>query len=308
MHVPVLLAEAIEWLAPRPGACFLDATLGGGGHAEALLERIGPDGRLIGLDADPGAVERARGRLAGFGKRFEAVQSRFSRLRSVAAARGIETVDGVLMDLGVSSDQIDEPARGFSFREDGPLDMRMDPLEPVTAADLVARLDERELADLLWRYGEEPRSRRIARRIVETRERAPLRTTRELADLVAQARGGRPRPGLHPATQTFQALRIAVNREMDELSAGLEQAAGLLRPGGRMAVIAFHSLEDREVKNFFRDHEGRRESLPGGGERILRADPPMRALTRRPVRPGAEECARNSRARCARLRAAERSA
>lgn len=307
MHVPVLLAEAIEWLAPRPGACFLDATLGGGGHAEALLERIGPTGRVVGLDADPQAVERTRGRLARFGERFVAVHARFSSLRSVAEARGIEAVDGVLMDLGVSSDQIDEAARGFSFREEGPLDMRMDPGEPGTAADLVAGLGERELADLLWRYGEEPRSRRIARRIVQARERAPVRTTRELAGLVAEARGGRPRPGLHPATQTFQALRIAVNREMEELSAGLEQAAGLLRPGGRMVVIAFHSLEDRAVKTFFRDHAGRRESLPGGGEQVRRADPPLCALTRRPVRPGDEECARNSRARCARLRAAERS-
>jgi 16S rRNA (cytosine1402-N4)-methyltransferase len=307
VHVSVLPGEVLEWLAPGPGAVFVDATLGGGGHSEALLERTGPDGRVVGLDADPQAIERARKRLARFGDRFEAVHARFSRLRAVAEACGVGPVDGVLMDLGVSSDQIDEPGRGFSFREEGPLDMRMNPDEPVCAADLVASLGERELADLLWRLGEEPHSRRIARRIVQAREQAPLRTTRALADVVAAARGGRSRPGLHPATQTFQALRMAVNREMDELAAGLEQGLALLRPGGRMVVIAFHSLEDRAVKTCFREHEGRRESLPAGGERVIRSEPPVRVLTRRPVRPGDEECARNSRARSARLRAAERS-
>ena len=307
MHVSVLLDEAMEWLAPRPGAVYVDATLGGGGHAEVLLERIGPDGRVLGLDADPQAVNRARTRLKRFGNRFEAVHMRFSSMRDVAEIRGMESVDGVLMDLGVSSDQIDEPQRGFSFREDGPLDMRMNPDEPVTAADLVARLSERELADLLWRFGEEPHSRRIARRLVQVRERAPLRTTRELADLVTSARGGRSRPGIHPATQTFQALRMAVNHEMEELEAGLEKGLALLKPGGRMVVISFHSLEDRAVKTCFREHAGRRESLHEGGERLVRREPPVCVLTRRPVRPGDEECVRNPRARSARLRAAERS-
>ncbi|MDZ4197742.1 MAG: 16S rRNA (cytosine(1402)-N(4))-methyltransferase RsmH [Kiritimatiellia bacterium] len=305
LHVPVLLEEAIEGLAPEPGGKLIDATLGGGGHAEAILERIGPDGRLLGLDADPEAIRRCRERLARFGDRLQAVQARFSTMTVVAAGNHFGPVDGVLMDLGVSSYQVDEPGRGFSFRMDGPLDMRMNPADPISAAELVATISERDLADLLYRLGEEPAARRIARRIVAVRTATPLRTTSALAETVVAA-GARSRPGIHPATRTFQALRMAVNRELEELESGLDQALGLLRPGGRLAVISFHSLEDRLVKLWIRDHVGRRESLPGGGERVTRRDPPVRALTRKPLRPGVDECERNPRARSARLRVAER--
>ncbi len=308
MHRPVMLREVLEWTAVRPGGRYIDATLGGGGHAEAILEASAPDGRLLGLDADPDAIARCRGRLERFGGRFDAAHSRFGRLADVAVERGFGGADGVLMDLGVSSFQLDEPARGFSFRADGPLDMRMNPAEPVTAADLVNTLPEAELADLLWRFGEEPAARRIARRIVDRRSAAPFRGTADLADVVAAAAGRRPGGRIHPATKTFQALRIAVNRELGELDDGLRGALDALCEGGRMAVIAFHSLEDRAVKHFFRAHEPRSEGLPEGGVRWVGERPPVRVLTRKPVEPDDAETAENPRARSARLRAAERTA
>ena len=307
MHRPVMLREVLDWTGVKPGGRYIDETLGGGGHAEAILEASAPDGRLLGLDADAAAITRCRGRLARFGGRFDAAQSWFGRLAEVAGERGFRDADGVVMDLGVSSFQFDEPDRGFSFRADGPLDMRMDPAGPVTAADLVNGLAEDELADLIRRYGEEPSARRIARRIVERRRVAPFRGTADLAEIVAAAigrRGGR----IHPATRTFMALRIATNREMDQLDAGLAGALGALRVGGRMSVISFHSLEDRAVKQFFRAHQPRSEALPEGGERWIHEAPPVRVLTRKPVEPGEDETAENPRARSARLRAAERTA
>ncbi|MBM4153513.1 MAG: 16S rRNA (cytosine(1402)-N(4))-methyltransferase RsmH [Lentisphaerae bacterium] len=307
MHRSVMLREVLEWTAVRPGGRYIDATLGGGGHAEAILDASSPDGRLLGLDADPDAIARCRGRLARFGGRFEATHSRFGRVGDIAAERGFGGADAVVMDLGVSSFQLDEPERGFSFRADGPLDMRMNPAEPVTAADLVNGLPEGELADLLRRHGEEPAARRIARRIVERRRVAPFRGTADLAAVVAAA-AGRPGGRIHPATRTFQALRIAVNREMEELDGGLRGALGALRAGGRMAVIAFHSLEDGAVKRFFRAHQPRSEALPEGGERWVGERPPVRVLTRKPVEPDGAETAENPRARSARLRAAERTA
>ncbi len=305
MHRPVMLREVLEGLAVRPGGAYVDATLGGAGHAEAILDASGPDGRLLGLDADPAAVGRARVRLDRFGGRAAARHARFGRLGDVADTAGFRPADGVLMDLGVSSFQLDEAARGFSFQQDGPLDMRMDPTAGPSAADLVNTLPEAELADLLRRWGEEPDARRIARRVVARRAHAPLATTGELRALVAEAKGGR-RGGHHPATRTFQALRIAVNREMEELEAGLEAGLDLLRVGGRMAVIAFHSLEDRLVKRSFREHAGRYESLAAGGERWVGRRPPVRVLTRKPLRPSAAEVAGNPRARSALLRVAER--
>ena len=290
-HVSVLLDEVLDWLAPRPGGTYVDATLGNGGHAAALLERSAPDGRLLGLDADPRALETAGARLAHFGDRVVLVNANFRELQSVAVERNVAGVDGIVMDLGLSSRQLEASGRGFSFREDEPLDMRFDPSRGRSAADLLNELDEREIADLIFQHGEEPRSRRIARQIVQRRARAPFRSTGDLVAAVEAALG--PRRGrTHPATRTFQALRIAANDELGALDAALPQAAGLLQPGGRLAVISFHSLEDRRVKQYFR----------AGGT----SEAPLRALTKRPLVPSDAEVARNPRSRSAKLRLAER--
>jgi 16S rRNA (cytosine1402-N4)-methyltransferase len=278
-HEPVMVAEVIGFLGGR--ATVADLTVGAGGHAAALLES--GVGRVIGVDRDPGALRASSERLARFGDRFRAVQRRFSQ---VGEAEAMGPLYGVLFDLGVSSMQLDQPARGFSYRSDGPLDMRMGPGD-VTAADLVNDLPESELADLLFELGQERRSRRIARAIVRARDRSPIETTDQLAGVVVGAVGRRP-GGPHPARRTFQALRIAVNRELEELAASLPRAVGLLGPGGRVVVISYHSLEDGIVKRAFREDER------------------LRILTKKPLRPSDEETARNPRARSARLRAAER--
>jgi len=288
-HEPVLLRETLELLAVSPGGSYADGTVGLGGHAAEVLRRSAPDGRLLGVDRDSEALELARERLAEFGTRVRLAHADW---RDLPALLGEERPQGVLLDLGVSSLQLDTPARGFSFRADGPLDMRMDRTGGPTAAEVVNRMPEAELADVLYRLGEEHASRRIARAIVRARQRVHLRTTGELAELVRGA-AGRPRGrGLDPATLTFQALRIYVNRELEGLRPALEAIAARLAPGGRLAVIAFHSLEDREVKNAFRD--------------LARGD--YRLLTRKPLRPSDEEVARNPRARSARLRGLERAA
>jgi 16S rRNA (cytosine1402-N4)-methyltransferase len=248
-HQPVLLAESMELLAVRPGGLYVDGTVGLGGHAGEILRRSAPDGRLVAFDRDPDAIAHARARLREFGDR---VRFEHADFREIPPRLAGEAPQGVLLDLGVSSLQLDEAARGFSFNAEGPLDMRMDPTEGFTAADLVNRLPERELADVIYRWGEEHASRRIARAIVETRRRRHFTTTTELAEVVRRSAGRSRRPGLDPATKTFQALRIHVNRELEGLGAALERIAGLLAPGGRLAVIAFHSLEDREVKQTFR--------------------------------------------------------
>ncbi|HXK12500.1 MAG TPA: 16S rRNA (cytosine(1402)-N(4))-methyltransferase RsmH [Vicinamibacteria bacterium] len=286
-HVPVLLEETLELVAVRPGGLWVDGTVGLGGHAEAVLRAASPGGRLLGLDRDGETLPRARERLAEFGGRVRLEQADY---REIPDRLGGEEADGIVLDLGVSSAQLDEPERGFSFQAEGPLDMRMDRSRGVTAADLVNRLREAELADLLYACGEEPASRRIARAIVSARERKPITTTTELADVVRRAARRSRRPGLHPATRTFQALRVRVNRELDSLGEAVERIAGCLKPGGRMVVIAFHSLEDRAVKEAFR-------ALGGRGYRVL---------TRKPVRPGEAEVRRNPRARSARLRAVAR--
>jgi 16S rRNA (cytosine1402-N4)-methyltransferase len=285
----VLLDAALELLAVRPGGLYVDGTVGLGGHAAELLRRSAPGGRLLALDRDAETLERARERLGEFGPRARLVHADW---RELPGLLGDERPQGVLLDLGVSSVQLDTPERGFSFRTDGPLDMRMDRSEGATAADVVNRLPERELADVIYRYGEERASRRIARAIAQARQKAHLRTTAQLAQVV-RAAAGRPRkPGLDAATLTFQALRIFVNRELEGLGEGLTAIAARLAPGGRLAVIAFHSLEDREVKNAFRE--------------LARGD--FALLTRKPARPSDEEVARNPRARSARLRAVERAA
>ncbi len=305
MHQSVLLDAVLEYLAPRPGGVYVDGTLGSGGHAVALLARAGGAARLLGVDRDAAALERARVRLAPYGDRCCLVQGNFADMASLAAGQGLAAVDGIVLDLGVSSDQLAAAERGFSFQTDGPLDMRMDARQPLTAADLVRTLTEADLADVLWTLGEEPQSRRIARAVVRARAQAPIVTTGALAALVSAALGGR-REKRHPATRTFQALRLAVNEELESLERGLAAALGLLREGGRLAVITFHSLEDRIVKQCLRLHAGRWVALPAGGEVWEGAEPAVRLLTRKPVLPSPEEVAQNPRARSAKLRAAVR--
>jgi 16S rRNA (cytosine1402-N4)-methyltransferase len=291
-HVSVLPVEVLALLEPAPGQVIVDATVGAGGHTRLLAERLTPGGRLIGLDCDAAMLELARPRLGGLPVTL--VQAPFSRLRQVLDEQDIAAVDGVLADLGFCSDQMDDPQRGLSFAQTGPLDMRLDPAMGEPASDLLRRLSERDLADLIYRYGEERYSRRIARKIVEVRRRAPLETTEELAELVRRCvprpprSANRRRPPIDPATRVFQALRIAVNDELGELESLLKALPACVRPGGRVAVISFHSLEDRLVKTAFRDRSV------------------WEALTRKPVQAGEEEVKGNPRARSAKLRAALR--
>ncbi|WP_299755668.1 16S rRNA (cytosine(1402)-N(4))-methyltransferase RsmH [uncultured Chloroflexus sp.] len=293
-HTPVLLAEVIAALAPRPGGCYLDATVGGGGHALAVLQAAQPGGMLLGIDADPAALAATAERLAEAGLSQQAVlrHGSFADLAALATEAGFAAVDGILFDLGVSSYQLDTPERGFSFAADGPLDMRLDPTQGPTAADLVNRLSERELADIIFQYGEEHAARRVARAIVERRRSQPFRSTADLAAVVARAVGGR-HGRIHPATRTFQALRIAVNHELDQLAAALPQAVALLTLGGKLAVISFHSLEDRIVKQFLR--------AEAAGEA-----PRLAIITKKPVVASDAEVAANPRARSAKLRVAVR--
>ncbi|MFN2186586.1 MAG: 16S rRNA (cytosine(1402)-N(4))-methyltransferase RsmH, partial [Anaerolineae bacterium] len=283
------------------GGWYIDATLGAGGHAKGILLASRPDGRLLGLDADPDALLHASKVLEPFGDRVTLRVANFRQLGAVAGALDIREVDGILMDLGLSSRQLDEAERGFSFAQDGPLDMRMDRSRRESAADLVNTLSEAELSDILWQYGEERHSRRIARAIVAAR---PLVTTGQLADLVARTVGRREK--IHPATRTFQALRIAVNEELEALSEALPEARDLLRPGGRLAVIAFHSLEDRLVKEFYRQEARACICPPELPVCVCQHQATLRVLTSKPVRPSAEETVRNPRSRSARLRVAER--
>jgi 16S rRNA (cytosine1402-N4)-methyltransferase len=302
-HVPVLPREVLEGLQVEPGGRFVDATLGAGGHAHEILTASAPDGELLGLDRDPEALSIAADRLAPFGDRAKLVHASFADLKEIAADAGFTDADGILFDLGLSSLQLEDAERGFSFLVDGPLDMRFDPTSGgPTAADLVNRLSAEELADLIFRYGEERQSRRIARAIVEAR---PIRTTTQLVEVIKET-VGRRRGRLHPATLTFQALRIAVNEELAAIERALPQAVETLAIGGRLAVIAFHSLEDRIVKRFMR-----RESKDCICSRELpictcdhRAS--VKRIVRKPIRPTEDEVASNPRARSARLRVAER--
>jgi 16S rRNA (cytosine1402-N4)-methyltransferase len=300
-HIPVLGRRAVELLAVRNGGVYIDATFGAGGYARAILGA--GDTRVIGIDRDASAIAGGADLAHEVGGRLALVQDRFSNLASIAHHFGHAAVDGVVLDLGVSSMQLDEAARGFSFRLDGPLDMRMDRSGP-SAADVVAALSERELAAIIILLGEERHARRIARAIVRARGEAPIQTTRQLAALIEAVAPARP-PAVHPATRTFQALRIFVNEELAELAAALPAAELVLRPGGRLVVVAFHSLEDRMVKTFLVE---RARGTGGSRHRpeVIRAEPTFHILTGRPVTPEAEEIAANPRARSARLRAAER--
>lgn len=302
-HIPVLLAPVLDLLAETPGTRFVDATLGGGGHSQALLARR-PDIRLLGLDRDPAAIAAATERLRPFGDRLTAVQATFSSLEQVVHDHGWSQIDALLMDIGVSSPQLDLPERGFSFRFDGPLDMRMDPSHGPTAADLLNTLPERELADILYRYGEERRSRQVAAEIVRRRRERPWARTGELAELLERVVGRAHQHGLPPATRCFQALRIAVNDELGELERTLRQAVRLVAVGGRIAVITFHSLEDRIVKQFFREQAASCTCPPGLPVCVCGKVSTLRILTPKPLTASEQELQDNPRAACAKLRAA----
>ncbi|HPD40379.1 MAG TPA: 16S rRNA (cytosine(1402)-N(4))-methyltransferase RsmH [Anaerolineae bacterium] len=303
-HLPVLLAEVLTGLAVTSGGTYIDGTVGGGGHAAALLEASAPDGRLLGLDRDPQAVARAQARLQPFGSRVRLIHASYAALEITAHREGFFPADGVLLDLGFSSYQVDDPQRGFAFRHEGPLDMRFDPTAGgPTAAELVNDLPESELAALLWRYGEEPRSRAIARAIVAAR---PIHSTAQLAGVIVAATGRTGTRSLHPATRSFQALRIAVNGELEALETALPQAVNVLRAGGRLAVITFHSLEDRSVKRFFQQGVHPCTCPPEAPVCTCGRQPTLRLITRKPLTPGAAELAANPRSRSAKLRVVEK--
>jgi len=308
-HLPVLAEEVLAMLAPRSGSLQIDATLGGGGHTERILEASNPDGRLLGLDADPAAIARVDARLRPvYGDRLVLRQANFRELAEVAPAAGFGAVDGALFDLGLSSFQLADTERGFGFRAGGPLDMRFDTSRGVPAAELLATLDAKELTALFRRYGEEPKAGRIARAIAEARREAPIETAEELAALVERVLPRNPRQPrrTHPATRVFQALRIAVNEELEALEAGLAAAVDLLRPGGRLVVLSYHSLEDRIVKRFFAAERRGCVCPPELPVCVCGRNPRLRLLTRRSVTPTPEEVAANPRSRSARMRAAER--
>ena len=302
-HRPVLLDETVKFLAPDRGGLFVDCTVGLGGHSEAIL-KSSETTRVLGMDLDPAALEFSRNRLAPFGDRFRAAHANFREIRAVLETAGEPSPDGILADLGVSSLQFDSPERGFSFRFEAPLDMRMDPTRGETAAELLARLSEEEIARIIFEFGEERHSRRIARRIVEKREAgSPITNTKQLADLVLQSAGGRKRGQIHPATRTFQALRIAVNNELDGLAEFVETSIDLLSPNGRFVAISFHSLEDRTVKRELRRLSGHCECPPRFPVCACGARRVVEILTRKPVAADEAEVVQNPRARSAKLRA-----
>ena len=306
-HRPVLYHEIIHALQPSRGGFYVDCTLGAGGHASGILQASSPDGRLLGLDVDPQALDLAHLHLASFGPRVIIVQASYTALLEQLDVLSWHAVNGIVIDLGVSSMQLDTPERGFSFRTDAPLDMRFDPATPLNAADLVNTLTEENLADILYQYGEEKQSRRIARAIVDAR---PLRTTRQLSDVVLRSVGRRKGDSetqrIHPATRTFQALRIAVNSELDALETVLPQAVQALLPKGRLAVISFHSLEDRIVKQYFRQES--RDCICPPNQPVCTCDhqAQIKEINRRPIRAQQTEVDYNPRSRSARLRVVEK--
>ncbi|ABB14552.1 16S rRNA (cytosine(1402)-N(4))-methyltransferase RsmH [Carboxydothermus hydrogenoformans] len=303
-HVPVLLNETIEHLNLKAGGVYVDATLGGGGHSEEILKRA--DCRVVGLDQDEDALNHAAKRLAPFGDRFIPVKSNFRNIRKVVYRLGLDAVDGVLMDLGVSSFQLDNPLKGFSFQHDGPLDMRMDPQNPKTAADVVNTYPEKELIRIFYEYGEERYAPQIARAIVKRREKKPFTSTLELAEEIIRAVPAKARREKHPAKRVFQAIRIEVNDELSSLEEGLVGAVEVLKPGGRIVVITFHSLEDRLVKNFFRREENPCICPKDFPMCVCGKKPRLKVITKKPLVPSEEEIEKNRRAHSAKLRAAEK--
>ncbi len=304
-HTPVLLKEVVAQLQPRSGGLYVDGTVGGGGHAEGILRVCGPDGRLIGLDWDEEAILRSRERLKEFGARVELVRASYVELEKVLMSVGMTTVDAVLFDLGVSSRQFDEPTRGFSFQREGPLDMRMSQQIVASARDIVRSASVEQLVRIFAEYGEERRAAAIARRIVREREQVGITTTTQLAQLVERVLGPKRGP-THPATRVFQALRIVVNDELGNLRSGLAAAMRVLKSGGRVAVISFHSLEDRIVKQFFVEHSTACVCPPDFPKCVCGRTQSLRVITRKPITASAEEVNLNPRARSAKLRVAER--
>jgi 16S rRNA (cytosine1402-N4)-methyltransferase len=304
-HIPVLMREVVDALQPRDGGRYVDGTFGAGGYTTAMLDRA--DCQVVAIDRDPDAIGVGRALAERYAPRLRLIEGRFGDMAELLTEQGVEEVDGVTLDLGVSSMQFDRAERGFAFRSDGPLDMRMEKRGP-SAADLVNEADEKELADIFWRYGEERRSRRVARAIVAQRKIKRIETTGELAEIVRSAVGPLPKDESDPATRAFQALRIAVNDELGELDRGLAAAEQVLAPGGRLAVVSFHSLEDRAVKEFVRGRAGRTPSPSRHAPPLLdgKRAVTLRDLTRRPLSPSEAEVSANSRSRSARLRVAEK--
>jgi 16S rRNA (cytosine1402-N4)-methyltransferase len=307
-HIPVMLNEVLDLLNCRPGGIFVDATVGLGGHSLSILEKIQPGGFLLGIDRDKESLEKASARLAAYSDSHRLLHENYKNLPLILNNLAIGPVDGILLDMGVSSYQLTSPERGFSFRSDEMLDMRMDRTQQWTAADLVNTLPEEELADIIYRYGEERRSRRIAASIVLERSKTPITRCAQLANIVSRAYRSRRRDSIHPATKTFQALRIAVNEELEGLEELIADASGFLKPGGRLTVISFHSLEDRIVKKTFRRLAG--QCVCDAPPELCRCQrqASVRILTSRPVTPGQEELMINPRSRSARLRALEKQA
>ena len=306
-HIPVLAQQVLDVLQPAPGKLFLDGTVGGGGHSSLLLAASAPDGFLLGLDQDDEALAEATRRLAPYEGRYRLIRSNFADMAAAAAEAGLSGFDGILLDIGVSSHQLDAPERGFSFHNDAPLDMRMDRRIPLSAADVVNTYSEDELTDIFYRYGEENWSRRIAKFIVEQREKKPLATTLELAELIKRAIPAAKREkDQHPAKRVFQALRIEVNQELSVLTKGMEAALQLLKPGGRLAVISFHSLEDRIVKEMFRDWATGCICPPKQPICTCKHQAQVKVLTRKPLLATPQELEENYRAHSAKLRAVEK--
>lgn len=304
-HQPVLAAEVVEAIRPQAGGVYIDGTLGGGGHAALLLAASSPDGILLGIDRDREALAAAGERLSEYGSRFRALQGNYAAMAQLAAEAGLSAADGILLDIGVSSYQLDQPARGFSYMQDAPLDMRMDQSEGATAAALLNTLSEQELTHILYTYGEERWAARIAKFIVAARDKRPFATSGQLVEVIKQAvpAGARDKDQ-HPAKRSFQALRVMVNRELEALEQGIDTAIGLLKPGGRLAVISFHSLEDRIVKEKFRYHASDCVCPPGLPVCVCGHRREIRLLNRKPVTAGPAEVAANPRSRSALLRAA----
>ncbi|HEY5653904.1 MAG TPA: 16S rRNA (cytosine(1402)-N(4))-methyltransferase RsmH [Pontiella sp.] len=304
MHIPVMFEECLEALSINPEGVYVDGTLGNGGHATGILNRLGEGGLLIGFDCDADAIDRVQRKLIGAnGKRVELVHDNYANMADRLDQLGIAKVDGILLDLGVSSFQLDVAERGFSFQQDAPIDMRMDQTGGQTAAELVNTASEQELANIIFQYGEDRASRRIARAIVEARSSAKISSTLQLAGIVERAKGGRKGKKTHPATQTFQALRIAVNDELAGIEKVLETMVNRVVKGGRIAVLTFHSLEDRVVKQFFNRHVPREESLQQGGVRRVYEEPSVEWIWKKPLTATAEEQDANPRSRSAKLRA-----
>ncbi len=303
-HTPVLYRQTVDFLRPISDGKYIDGTFGAGGHTRGILEASAPNGQVLAFDKDPEAIMFGMARMGEHEGRITAVNANYADMETIAPAHGFEKVDGILLDLGLSSRQLDDAQRGFSFMREGPLDMRFDSTQGETAADLINNLTESELADIIWRYGEERRSRKMARLIIANR---PLFTTRQLAELIADKMSN-PRRRIHPATQLFQALRIAVNHELEAVERGIPAAINLLKPGGRIAVISFHSLEDRFVKRLFRNLA--KDCICPPRQPICTCDvePTLKQITRKPIQANEQEIKENPRSRSARLRAAERAA